>query len=63
MRKKDYLIVIKLENKIWNTAWNVTYRKWEDLDESESFDDFIATREKGEEIMPAAKHQPSDEYM
>ena len=63
MRKKDYLIVIKLENKIWNTAWNVTYRKWEDSDEALRFEDFLATCERGRAVMPAAKHDMCDEYI
>jgi hypothetical protein len=44
-------------------VWDVTYRDCEDIDEAERFDDFISRCERGEAVMPAAKHQTSDEYI
>ena len=49
-----------LKNIAWYAVWDVTYREWEDLDESERFDDFIETCEQGQAVMPAAKHKTYD---
>jgi hypothetical protein len=52
-----------LKNIVWNTVLDITYRKWQDLDESERFDDFIEKCELGEAVMPADKPQTNDEYI
>ncbi|MCX6986149.1 MAG: hypothetical protein NT118_15580 [Lentisphaerae bacterium] len=40
-----------------------TYRDWEDIDEALRFDDFLATCERGDAVMPADKPETCDEYI
>lgn len=50
-----------LKHIVWNYVWDLTLREWEDSDEALRFDDFLAACERGQAVMPVAKHDRCDE--